>query len=384
MIETTLKNTARRNIVVSASLVVLISSLCIGLAGCGKGASAGNGNSGSPSDSTVGSSSSIKGTDIAATVNDEPITVGQFYDAMEHYVPTSLPNFPNNPQVGWEAGRVVFRNLIINQIKLQLAKDQNVAVTQADLDRWFDDYRLEEQAQSVLPPDAMLQEQGYTEDQFKQEVLAPQIAEINLLQKTVVITPEALQSAYKLSIQKYTISPAVHIHRIACLTKSQAESVVQGIKAGQPISNYLTVNVARDGAGGDPNDDTNFANWINTDHIDPSLGPMGSQLATAKAGDIVGPVQIGQQWLVMQVAEKRPAQVLPFDKVQDIVLINYVRQIAAQNQGNQDLQDSEIRKMRQANIQINLPAYAGLAAQMHDAPMPVPASNPAASAPNSH
>jgi parvulin-like peptidyl-prolyl isomerase len=284
---------------------------------------------------------------------------------LSHYVPAGLPGFPNNLQLNQETGRAVLKNLIINKVELQIAKSKNVPVEQADLDRSFEDYRLLQQAQSSLPYETQLAEQGYTPDQFKHEVLAPQVAEINLLQTRVIISDEALQELYKSTESGYTLPAGVHVHRVVCATENQADNVAKGLKAGHVISDYIADNIARDGIGGNPADDTDFVNWINTDRPDPALGKAGAALKAAKQGDIVGPYQVGGAWWVFQVSEKRASQLLPFDQVKDLVRINYVRKMSGPN-GNDLLKVTVLQDLHDSVVKINIPAYQNLALAMHD------------------
>ena len=86
---------SRRDIIGRAMIVVAGVSVCAGLAGCQQKADTGNGPDAAPVAST-----NMRGDDAIATVNGQNITSGQFYDALQHYIPAQVSGFPQNPIPG--------------------------------------------------------------------------------------------------------------------------------------------------------------------------------------------------------------------------------------------------------------------------------------------
>jgi parvulin-like peptidyl-prolyl isomerase len=333
---------------------------------------AGCGTHGSPSDTIESSGSpeaAFNGGDTVATVNSDKVTSAEFYDALQHYVPSRIPGFPQNPLLAQPAGRVALQNLIVNSLTVQLARDNGVPVTQAELDASYNDTKMLQEAQITAPFESILEQQGYTRQQYESEVLAPSVARDNLLSKTVALTPQELQSGYQANLNLYTIPTSVHIHRIACASQQQARNIYNGIKSGAPMSQFAPNSIASDDAGGNPDDVTDVASWINVDQPSPGLGAVSEMLKSAKTGDVIAPVQIQGQWWVMQIVGYRPRQVIPFSQVADLVRINLVHQKAGE-QGQGQFQGALMQYMRKASIKIAPLQYQSLAAQIHDAGMP--------------
>jgi parvulin-like peptidyl-prolyl isomerase len=320
--------------------------------------------------------------DTIALVNGDPITSAEHYEALQHFIPARITGFPQNPILAVPAGRTALQNLIENKLTLQLAKSNGVSVQQDEVDAFYNDNKMLQEAQQTQSFEASLAAQGYTPDEYKQEVLAPQVAQLNLLAKSVTVTPEELQAAYTGNTGQYTVPAQVHIRRIVTATKQDAETVYDDLKNGQPMSSLTHFNIAADGAGGNPDDSTDVAQWINVERPSPQLGTAGILLKTAKSGDILAPTQVQGIWWVIQVVESRRNRVLPFSDVQDLVRINVIRQKAGQTALLQ-FQNSLMAAMEQASIIIYPPQYQSLAADLHNAAMTaaVPPGAPAAPAP---
>ncbi len=312
-----------------------------------------------------GGSQTLQGSDAVATVNSEPITVSQFYSTLQHYVPASVPGFPQNPALNAPAGRVALQELIISSLTLQLAKQNGVPVTQDELNTSFNDNKMLSDSHSTMPYQQIVQREGYTLNEYKQYVLAPDVATTNLLSKMVAVTPQELQATYKANLKtSYTISAAVHVRRVVCANKAQAQTVYNSVKSGQPMSRFASLNVGAPPppSAGDP---TDFPQWVNVDHLAPSLAPLSAPLKTAKSGQLLAPILVQGQWWVLQVIEARPQQELPFNDVQDLVRLNLVRQKAGPNASAQ-IQNLLLQDMQRADIKINPPQYRDLGIQIHD------------------
>jgi parvulin-like peptidyl-prolyl isomerase len=331
---------------------------------------------------TTGGSTSLTSTvdSPVAIVNGTPITNDELYDALQHYVPYDLPSFSQNPAVTWPAGRVALQNLIINTLKVQLASSEGVPVDQASLDAEFADNKMLQEAHVTMPFETILQQQGYSDQQYEQAVLAPTVADNNMLSKTVTITPPEMQASYTSNLKAYTIPTSFHLHRVACATKAQAQSVYDGIKAGSPMSAYQSFNIAADADGGNPDDPTDESQWFYIDQLPAGIAGLSKELAGAKLGDLLPPVQVVGQWWVIQVNQVRPRQVLAFDQVQDLVRLNLVQQKAGQ-QGRDEIQAALSQFMLKASIKVMPLEYKGLVAQLQGTGLPQIQAPPANAGP---
>ena len=345
-------------------LAFVASAAMVGAPGCAK---SGTGqNAGSDSSGSLTQTSAMRGDDVIATVNNDPITAGQLFDQLQHFIPSQISGYPQNPVLGQAAGRTALQNLIVNTLAVQLARDNGVPVTPAELEDFYRDNVLLASAQQTTPFDTYLARQGYSLDQYKLEVLAPQVAQMNLLSKTTTVTPQELQDSYNAHAAVYTMPERVHLHRIATADKATAQTVYAGLESGKSMSDFAAQNIAADGAGGNPDDNTDIAQWLNVDQPVTALGVSGSMLKTAKVGDILPPTQVQGQWWVIQVAERRHKELIPFAQVQDLVRINLVRQKAGQNAVSA-FQGSLLNAMQHAEIVIKPPQYQSIAIQLRNA-----------------
>lgn len=331
------------------------------VAGCGshsQDAATSSGVGTQPSASTT----SMRGSDVVATVNGDSITSGELYDALQHFIPAHVPSFPNNPDLNEPAGQSALKNLIVGAVTVQFAKTSGVPVTADQLNQYYNDQLMVQEAKVPMPFEQVLQYQGYTADSYKQEVLAPQVAQFNVLQKAENIAPGDLQAQYNTTQSQYVIPARVHVHRIACATKQDAENVYSGIKGGRQMADFAGVNLAG-GEGGNPSDSTDFSRWLDPGLI-KSLGTgAASELLKAKTGDLLEPVSVQRQWWVMQVVDTKPSQPLPFNQVSDLVRVNLIRSRAGA--AGQSVQQQIFQAVNSAVIKINQPEYQSVAMQVH-------------------
>ncbi len=306
--------------------------------------------------------SDMRGTDVVATVNGDAITSGELYDALQHYIPAHIPSFPNNPDLNAPAGQSALKNLIVSAVTVQFAKTSGVPVTAGQLDQYYKDQAMVQEAKVPLPFDQVLQYQGYTEGSYKQEVLAPQLAQFNVLQKAENIAPGDVQAQYNSTQAQYVIPARVHVRRIVCATQQDAQNVYSGIKGGRPMADFAAVNLAA-GEGGNPTDNTDFARWLDPGILASFGKSTASLLQKAKAGDLLQPVSVQGRWWVMQVVDTKPSQPLPFNQVSDLVRVNLIHSRAA-NSG-QAVQQQIFQAVNTAVIKITPPEYQGVAMQVH-------------------
>ena len=325
------------------------------------------------------SASDMRGSDIIATVNGDAITSGELYDALQHFIPAHVPSYPNNPDLNAPAGQSALKNLIVSAVTVQFAKTSGVPVTVDQLDQYYKDQQMVQESKVPLPFDQVLRSQGYTAGSYKQEVLAPQLAQFNVLQKAENIAPGDVQAQYNSTQAQYVIPARVHVHRIVCATKQDAQNVYSGIKGGRPMANFAAVNLAV-GEGGNPDDNTDFARWLDPGILASFGKSTAAILQKSKTGDLLQPVNVQGRWWVMQVVDTKPSQPLPFNQVSDLVRVNLIRSRAS-NAG-QAVQQQIFQAVNTAVIKITPPEYQGVAMQVHMlGAAPPPQAAPPAPAP---
>lgn len=92
------------------------------------------------------------------------------------------------------------------------------------------------------------------------------------------------------------------LRRIVCDSQPKAEDALKKLKAGTPFEAVVkshSVDQATASTGGE-------SGWIRKGEIPP---PLSDMVFSAKAGDLVGPVSLGDAWLLVQVEEvKSPSE----------------------------------------------------------------------------
>jgi hypothetical protein len=316
--------------------------------------------------------------DVVATVNGVTITRGAMYSEMEQYVPAQVQDFPRNQTLTYPTGRVALQHLITNELMVQLARLNQVPVTQQDITDRYNDVKMVREAQSTNTFEDTLADEGLTPQQFDYGTISPDVAQYNLLSKGVSVTESELQSYYNSHINEYTIPTRVHIERIVLSTQAAAEQAYQLAVSAHSLDPVMQQNIAVPLAGGADNAD--IAQWINIDTPPPLLSPLASLAANAEPGAILKPFRVQNQWWVARVVDLKTRSALPYFLVSHIVKWN-VETTKAEELGNVQRVQQEMQEMtQQAIITVKQVQYLSLVKQLKNPAAPTPiAEAPSAS-----
>jgi len=142
-------------------------------------------------------------TGIAATVNGEPISLAEYdeHNGIKHSVQVSGPQGPSQIQVIGTIGLQSMQELVDQKVLMQLAKDQGVAPTEADID-------AELKFQTELRPDYVdtLKDEGLNLEQIRSE-LRIGLAREHVIVKGVVVKPTEVDDYIKKHQDRF-IEPA--------------------------------------------------------------------------------------------------------------------------------------------------------------------------------
>jgi hypothetical protein len=322
--------------------------------------------------SSTGASSSD--SDSVAVVNHVPISEADYVSEMQHVVPDTIPEAMQKIPVG----RLALQSLIQNTLLLESAQTQGVQVTPDEVDSHYNDLKLVQDQKTTRKFDDLLKDQGYTVDQFKNEVVKPAVAQFNLVTKGVAITDADLQSYYQARKNTdFNLGPTVHVERIVVRDKATADSVyAAAVKDGNLNASSSLSLVSPSEGGASPLD---YPVWINP-VLSPQLKTVSKEMVSASPGGIIHPVLIDGAWWVMRVIETRPLVQLPFDQVKSIVRWDLMSS-KSDPTASDNLRQLMQQTLQSANITVNLPQYQDLPAQMKGpavSAIPVP---PATSSP---
>ena len=227
-----------------------------------------------------------------------------------------------------------------NSVVAQLAKQKGVPVTSDQIDARFADLKMIEESHVAKPFETGLSDEGFTPDSFKSEVIAPEVAKFNLVTAGVTATDAQLQAFYNSNISNYQTQSRVHVERATFADQATANAAYTSAVTTGSLSAY-----AASGKQGD----IDIPNWIGIDKPDAGIPPdLLSQLRTAKAGDVLKPIKMGD-WTVIRVVEKKPAITQKFQDVKHLVTTQMLEK-TAQQQGKTDQLQSDLTDAIQSDV----------------------------------
>ena len=197
--------------------------ICMAAIGCGK-----------PSAPASPSASSETGT--AVSVNGESIPLQQFYDhmAVKQTAQVMTPNGPSESRVLGGFGLQALQDVVDQQVLLQMAKEQNVLPTAADVD-------AELKLQTELRPDyiKILQTEGLTESMIRHDLLVG-LAKEHLAMKGVVIDPSAVDKYIKEHPENFTEPDKAKLYYIQVNSADMKTKVDAALTSGKSFSSVVS------------------------------------------------------------------------------------------------------------------------------------------------
>ena len=337
-----------------AALLSCSAVLCY--AGCGHGS-----NSGHTGAQSAG--------DAVATVNGEPITRAEFDTQMENYTPD-----PRNP-VAVPTGRAVLERLISNLLVEQLAAQQKVAPTQAEIDDEFDNLAFQTSLTNVKTLEDQLDAVGVSDDEYKQSTIKPLLSQLKLLTKGITVSDADVQNYYDQNKEKTFDQPArAHIKRIVLATKAQADAVYQQIKSGSKMfEDFLPESVMHDSPTGD------ISSWVPLDAKHAGdLQILINAVNGVKTGETALPFLFKGAYWIVKLVEKRPAELVPLAKAKSSITFALLEQKAQSNPATFVAVKQQVREFQiKSKIQIPEARYADFLQELQhplpDAPQPTAA-----------
>lgn len=295
--------------------------------------------SGGDSFTASGSASGPAATVTTPKGNVLNLSQTEFYDQLQGFVPNGSPQ--SFAPVGQPAGRLVIQQLLQNLMVEGLAEDQGVAPTDAEVNQQYDNIKLIQEARSTKPFDQTLADAGLTPDVFKELQVKPQLAQLKLLTKGATVSDADITAFYNANKDKaFTEPPRVHIKHIAVGSLALAQQIAKNIAGGQTFESQVVQSQDKSSPDGD------IAQWIPLDPAPPSLSALIGPIKTAKVGAVTAPIAVGPSsfWLVKVVDRIDQKQVLPLDKVKELIRAQLLQQKAAadpaaQQQFQQQLRD---------------------------------------------
>jgi len=365
----------RRRAARLTSLAVLssLAAVPLVLSGCDNHAS--NSSSGSGNTFMAGGDSGPVATVTTPKGSVLNLSQTEFYDQLQGFVPNGSPQ--SFAPVGQPAGRLVIQQLLQNLMVEGLAQDQGVAPTDAEVNQQYDNIKLIQEARSTKPFDQTLADAGLTPDVFKDLQVKPQVAQLKLLTKGATVSDADITAFYNANKDKaFTEPPRVHIKHIAVGSLAQAQQISKAIAGGQTFESQVVQSTDKSSPDGD------IAQWIPLDPAPPSLGALIGPIKSAKIGAVTAPIAVGPSsfWLVKVVDRVDQKQVLPLDKVKELIRAQLLQQKAGADPEAQQQFQQQLRDFAGA-AKITAPTQYASVVQALTHPAPPPPSLPSPGGP---
>lgn len=300
-----------------AILGVLVVAMAIPLAGCGK--------------RTI------------LTVNGEKVSKDEFYSRLERIQVQT----PSGPKL---AGSYVMEQIIGEKLVEQLAKKQNVAPTDA---------QIQSKIKTITKESGNLAQwlavQGMTGDDLKKKLGAEQSV-INLVSKGVTVSDDEVKSAYDKELArpgstlKRPDQIKISVIIVDQKNKGKIDQAYKMLKGGAEFSTVAMQwseqpNVRMTGGSLD---------WVNND--DKRVPVPVKQAATSlQVGQYSKPFTAAGGWIIVRLDDKRESKTTNFDDIKTLIR----EQLAMQKGSRTSSFRTDLQKYtKEANIKVNAERYS--------------------------
>jgi len=292
-------------------------------------------------------------------INGEKVSKDDFYARLERVT-------VQMPQGAQPAGRYVIQQIITEKLVQQLAKEHNVAPTDAQINKKIEFAKK----QSGGDLRKVLAQRGMTLDDLKHQIALEQ-SFINVVTKGAKIPDADVQKAYNDAL-KAPNSPFVRpenvfVSAILTNTKAKADKAYSLLTGGQ---DFGTVAMQM-------SDEPTFRqnqgklNWVaKNDQRVPA--PIRNAAFVLAIGKFSKPILVTGKWLIVRADQKRPAKITQLAEVKDMM----AEQMAVKkgSVGNK-MQKEMAAFIKKSDIVVNAERYRDIPEQLKRSsagPTPVP------------
>lgn len=294
-----------------------------------------------------------RGGENLAVVNNEPISMEEFHRYLEHKPLVQVVDDQGQTrefQVAASLGFQALRDLISRRILLQIAKDDGVFPTDADVQAELD-FRVKQRADFIRS----LQAQGLDIVDIKRE-LTQDLAKERIITKGITVTDAEVDKWIKDNPKAFETPPQAKLRMIVVRDENSKKQVDTELSGGKPFSQvavqYSVAPNVRQTQGQIP--------IMNVPQMPQALQTIVSTTSEGKASDWKLDSQPGAaaQWVKIFVEQKTPAKTNP---VTDIMRQDLRRKMAMDQGGRAtDLGKRVVEKLKAAKIDVSQPSLKTL------------------------
>ncbi|QKX18830.1 peptidyl-prolyl cis-trans isomerase [Microbulbifer sp. YPW1] len=248
--------------------------------------------------------------EIVARVNGEPITWLAFerMRANPALVAESQRAATGSETSAQSLDLQALQRLIESRLLLQEAKSRQFTVAEKSVDHAVKSMR--HKFADLKQFGIWMQAQGLTEPELFQsvrdDILVTQVTAA--LVQDIAVSEDEVKQFFEANRANWALPGDVRLRVIALNSRAAVDTIVQQLRQGADfiaLAQRYSMG-ARSATGGD-------IGWVKAFQL-PS--PLREVVASLEAGQAYGPVQRGEDFLVVRLDERRPDQIRPFAEVQ--------------------------------------------------------------------
>jgi len=301
-------------------LIAGLSLLAVGLAGCGQR--------------------------MALKINGETISQDKFYQQCAN---SEVQGFLTPP-----VGLTVINQVIQQQLMTQEARRLNLVPTDAEVNAQLETIRkqISARGQSL---DQLVKQIGLPLDAVKDEIRLG-LTQRKLVTQGVTVTDKDVEQFYnqnKLSPQ-FTTPEQVDAQQITVPSEAAAKEVKQTLDKNADfrlVAHTKSIDQYKDQGGTLPTLQRGYP-------LPPGVSPLvAAEAFKTPQGQIVGPLKVGNNWVVLKVASKKPQNTKTLAEVKDDIRQQLLMQKAQQGGQAQKFQQRMMELQKDADIQVGLDQF---------------------------
>jgi len=177
-------------------------------------------------------SSTVATSNVAATVNGEPITLNDFneHTDLKQSAQIMSPQGPTETRIIGSFGLQSMQELVDQKVLLQMAKEQGVSPTSADIDQ-------EMKLQSELRPDYLqvLHDQGMNDEAVRHQIEVG-LARQHIIMKGVEVSSTEVDDYIKKNPKKFSDPAMATLYFVLAKNAQKKGTIDQALAAGKPFS----------------------------------------------------------------------------------------------------------------------------------------------------
>lgn len=255
-------------------------------------------------------------SDIVARVNGEPVTRVEF-ERMRANPALLGKQEAAHETTSQTLEELALSRLIESRLLLQEARSRGFTVAEKSVDDAVKSMR--NKFADLKQFGAWIQAQGLTEPELFQSVRDDMLVKrvTAALAGSVEISVDQVRQFYEENRSLWREPGDMRLRVIAVNSRTAAESIVSELRAGADfisLARRFSMG-ARAAEGGD-------VGWVDSMYL-PS--PLREVVTSLKTGQAYGPLQRGEDYLVVRVDERRPIQIRSFAEVQPLVEMQFLQ-----------------------------------------------------------